>query len=121
MKMSARFADWEAKRVHSVSDWVAIDLGWELTHLEILLCRKDFTEEFASPNSQGVSQKPDLLDVVLSSQRRDVRLQVGFGVELQPLALKREDFLGCRHDNLRGSDLRNIVPSQNNISSLGEQ
>lgn len=52
------------------------------TYSEVLFGGKDLTKSLASTNSQCVSQKTDLLDILLSTELCNVRFEVGGGVEL---------------------------------------
>ena len=71
-------------------------------YLELLLGLEDFGQGFTSSNTQGVSDKDNLLNMVVGLEVGDVLVHVGSRVEFQGLALERKYV--CHGDCLGRTD-----------------
>jgi len=60
------------------------------TYLEVLLCSKDFSEKFAGPNTERITEHADFFDIV-GTEVGNMRFEVFGGVELQALSLEGKD------------------------------
>ena len=107
MKTSAKLATWKGGGVRKGAEWEGggSDGGVDTTYLKLLLRLEHFGERLAGADAQRVAEEAHLLDVVVVLEPLDVRRDVLGGVELEALALERED-LGVRHGLVRISWIR---------------
>jgi hypothetical protein len=70
-----------------------VDSRRGLTYLEVLLRSQDLAEKLAGLNTKGVSEHPDLLDIV-GPEVGNVLLKIGGGVELEALTLEGKQLEG---------------------------